>query len=106
MGGSRKGEPHQPEPDRRTNLQAVHPFALHALVLAIAQGTDQGDDIEPELVLRQDEATLTLRPVGSAMVLTTRGLTAPDLQPQVDQTAERHHRALVVVAVAQPTSAA
>jgi insertion element IS1 protein InsB len=75
-------------------------------VLAIAQGTDQGDDIEPKLVLRQDEATLTLRPVRSAMVLTTRGLTAPDLQPQVDQTAERHHRALVVVAVAQPTSAA
>ncbi len=62
---------------------AVH--LRHALVLAIAQGTDQGDDIEPKLVLRQDEATLTLRPVRSAMVLTTRGLTAPDMQPQVDK---------------------
>ena len=38
----------------------------HAVVLAVAQGADQGDDVEAELVLRQDDGPLGLRPVGHA----------------------------------------
>ena len=39
----------------------------HAAVLAVAQRPDQGDDVEAELVLRQRDGALGLRPVGPVM---------------------------------------
>jgi hypothetical protein len=35
----------------------------HAAVVAVAQHADQGDDVQAELVLRQRQGALRLRPV-------------------------------------------
>jgi hypothetical protein len=91
--------------DRHPALAQAAVDLGHALVLAVAPGADQGDDVEAELVLRQDERALGLRPAGPAAAHTARVLAAADPQPQADQARERGHGAPVIVAVAQPAAA-
>jgi hypothetical protein len=59
-----------------------------AAVLGVAEGADQGDDVEAELVLRQGEAVLLLGaeadPVSGAGGLAA----AADLQAQADDPVE------------------
>ena len=73
--------------DRHPALAQAAVDLGHAAVLAVAQGADQGDDVEAELVLRQHDRPLGLRPVGPAMAGAARVLAAADLQPQADQAA-------------------
>jgi len=95
----------RPLRDRHPALaqNAVH--LRHALVLAVAQAAGQGDDVEAELVPRQHERALGLRPAGPAVARAARVLAAADPQPQADQARERGHGVPVVVAVAQPAAA-
>jgi hypothetical protein len=50
----------------------------HAAVLAVAQHPDQGDDIQPELLLRQRQRALRLRPVRDMEARAARTLTPAD----------------------------
>src|SRR5919112_2446192 len=61
-----------------------------AAVLTVAQGADQRDHVQPELVLRQRQGGFRLRPPRlmvspTAPALTAPALTAPDLQAQANQ---------------------
>ena len=53
-----------------------------AAVLGVAQGTDEGDEVEAELVLGQDDATLGLGPHGAAEAWAARVPTASDLDDE------------------------
>jgi hypothetical protein len=70
----------------------------HAAMLAVAQGADQGDHIEPKLMLRQRQGALGLRPPRLVVAPAGSVLAAPDLQAQADQAAQRHHGPAVGVA--------
>src|SRR4051812_32014686 len=63
-----------------------------AAVLAVAQGADQGDHLQPELVLRQRQGGFCLRPPRLMIASTAAILAAPDLQAQANQTPQRHDR--------------
>src|SRR3954452_21066635 len=64
----------------------------HTAVLAVAQIADQRDHIQPELMLRQRQRALGLWSPRLMVSTTGPGLTAPDLQAQANQTAQRHNR--------------
>ena len=67
--------------DRHPALAQAAVDLRHALVLAVAERPDQGDDVEAELVLRQHERALGLRPVGPVVADAGRVLAAADPQP-------------------------
>src|SRR3954465_6096869 len=69
-----------------------------AAVLAVAQGADQRDHVQPELVLRQRQGGFRPRPPRLMVSPTASALTAPDLQAQANQTPQRHDRPTVAVA--------
>src|SRR3954464_10029225 len=69
-----------------------------AAVLAIAQGADQRDHVQPELVLRQRQGGFRLRPPRLMIASTASILAAPDLQAQANQAPQRHDRPTVAVA--------
>ena len=54
----------------------------HAAVLAVAQGPDQGDHVEAELVLRQRDGAFGFGPVGPVVAGTAGRLATSDLQAQ------------------------
>ena len=56
-----------------------------AAVLGVAQGADQGDDVEAELVLGQGEAALGLGAVGDGVAGAVRVAAAADLEPEADR---------------------
>ena len=61
-------------------------------VPGMAQGADQGDDVEAELVLRQGEAPLRLGAQGDGVAGAVRLAAAPDLEPEADRTAQGRDR--------------
>src|SRR3954469_6411280 len=69
-----------------------------AAVLTVAQGADQRDHLQPELVLRQRQGGFGLRSPRLMVSTTGPGLTAPDLQAQANQAPQRHDRPTVAVA--------
>src|SRR3982751_374815 len=75
----------------------------HALVLAVAQGPDQRDDVEPELVLRQHDRAFAFRPVRLVIAPAGRVLASADLEMQANQPAERRHRSAIIIPVPQAT---
>src|SRR3954447_12373067 len=75
----------------------------HALVLAVAQGPDQRDDVEPELVLRQHDRAFAFRPVRLVIAPAGSALAPADLEMQANQPAERRHHSAIVIAVPQAT---
>jgi hypothetical protein len=56
-----------------------------APVLGAAQGADQGDDVEAELVLREGEAALRLGAERDGTSGTSRVATAADPEPEPDR---------------------
>src|SRR3954463_9328229 len=62
----------------------------NAVVLAVAQGADQRDHVQPELVLRQRQGGFRLRPPRLMIASTVPILAAPNLQAQADQAPQRH----------------
>jgi hypothetical protein len=76
----------------------------HTAVVAVAQHAHKGDDVQAELVLRQRERALRLRPEGNVEARTTRRLAAADPKAQPHRAGERHQMAAVLVA--QPHVAA
>src|SRR4051794_3600273 len=70
----------------------------NAAVLTVAEGADQRDHVQPELVLRQRQGGFRLRPPRLMVSPTAPALTAPDLQAQANQTPQRHDRPMVAVA--------
>src|SRR4051794_11646858 len=69
-----------------------------AAVLTVAQGTDQRDHVQPELVLRQRQGGFRLRPPRLMIASTAPILAAPDLQAQTNEAPQRHDRPTVAVA--------
>src|SRR3982751_880810 len=76
----------------------------HALVLAVAQGPDQRDDVEPELVLRQHDRAFAFRPVRRVIAPAGRVLASADLEMQANQPAERRHSSAIIIALPQTTA--
>jgi hypothetical protein len=56
----------------------------HTAVLLVAPGADLGDEVEAELVLRQDDLTFRLRPIGFMVARASGGLALAHLQAQLD----------------------
>src|SRR3954470_3018609 len=69
-----------------------------AAVLTVAQGADQRDHVQPELVLGQRQGGFRLRSPRLMVSPTAPALTAPDLQAHPNQTPQRHDRPTVAVA--------
>src|SRR3954454_2166098 len=69
-----------------------------AAVLTVAQGADQRDHLQPELVLRQRQGGFRLRPPRLMIASTAPILAAPNLQAQANQAPQRHDRPTVAVA--------
>src|SRR3954454_4702718 len=69
-----------------------------AAVLTVAQGADQRDHLQPELVLRQRQSGFRLRPPRLMIASTAPILAAPNLQAQANQAPQRHDRPTVAVA--------
>src|SRR5262245_40399857 len=68
-----------------------------AAVLGVAQGADQGDDVEAELVVRQGEAALGLRAEGPEEEGTSGSMAAADLQAEAADAPQSGEGAAVVV---------
>jgi hypothetical protein len=77
----------------------------HAAMLAVAQGPDEGDDVQAELVLGQGQGALTLRPVRLVEAGAVERLAPADLETQADRAGQRHKGAMVLVADAHRGSA-
>jgi hypothetical protein len=77
----------------------------NAAVLAIAQAADQRDHVQTELMLGQRQGGFRLRSPSSVIVPTAPVFTAPDLQPQANQTPQRHDQTPVAVADPHRSSA-
>jgi hypothetical protein len=69
----------------------------HAAVLTVAQHPDQGDDVQPELLLRQRQRALRLRPIGTMKTRAALVLAAADLQPQPHRAGQHHQMAAVLI---------
>ena len=78
----------------------------HAAMLTVAQGANQRDHVEAELMLRQHDRALRFRPVGPVVVDAASMLAATNLQPQAHQPSQGRHRAAVLVADRHPPPAA
>src|SRR4051794_10818772 len=63
----------------------------HTAVVAVAQHPDQGDNVEAELLLRQRQRALRLRPIGDVKARAARVLAAADPQPQPHPAGQGHH---------------
>ena len=69
----------------------------YGAVLRIAESPDQGDDVEPELVVREREASFGLGPVGPLAGGAAGGVAAPDGEAEAGDAAEGVERAPVGV---------
>src|SRR5512135_3507790 len=63
-----------------------------AAVLGMAQGADQGDDVEAEFMLGESEVALLLGAEGNSPAGAVGRATASDLEPQPDCTAQGRDR--------------
>jgi hypothetical protein len=68
-----------------------------ASVLGMAEGADEGDDVEAELVLGEGEAALLLGAEGNMVAGAVGPATTPDLESEPDRTVEGGDRALGLV---------
>jgi hypothetical protein len=59
-----------------------------AAMLGVPQGPDEGDDVEAELVLGEDEAALLLGTQRDGVAGAVRVATASDLEPEPDRALE------------------
>src|SRR5262245_5743295 len=95
----------RPLADRQAAGQQLPVNLGDAAVLGVAQGTDEGDDIQPQLMLGQGIAAFGLGAVGPEVGGAVAGAAAADLESEADEAAEGDNGA-VVVRVGPPAVAA
>src|SRR5439155_12786003 len=75
-------------------------------VLSVAQLTDHRNNIQATLSMRQRPGPFFFGSIGHMVQATLRVAAAPYHQPELDQSAERHERALGMIRHPQPLSTA
>ncbi|MFO0957696.1 MAG: hypothetical protein U0800_09570 [Isosphaeraceae bacterium] len=81
-----------PHADRHAAANQCGADLRHAAMLGMAEAADQRDDVQAELVLRQDEPAFLLGPEAGLVSGAPGIAAAADLEPQLQGALQRHDR--------------